>query len=129
MIKGWMQEADFSSVDMEFADAAEAIAFWKNVDAGPMDALTARLIEDKEERCQWGLGIGFDTDFAIHIFRDDPIQDTYAMRVEKKVPKKLLGLFSTTATRSNHVDGLKRETVANYMQRYFDKEEELLILK
>ena len=95
MIKGWMQEADFSSVDMEFADAAEAIAFWKNVDAGPMDALTARLIEKKEE-LPVRLGIGF-IDLR-SIFRD-PIKDTYAMRVESS--KKLLSLGTNDGDENN----------------------------
>lgn len=117
----WFQKSDFSAEDLEINSAEEAISYWNAVDVEKEDA----LYKQNDYECPWGLGIGMDTDFGIHLYRDDIDGNTVSILCTKAIPSKLLGFIPYKKTIENYHEGLSINDAEKYLKLYFKRDENL----
>lgn len=126
MISAWFQRADYSSVDLSFENKQEAIDYWNNLDIAAEDQLQGKLAEAGNDFCPWGLGIGFNTDFSCHIYREDIEKDIFSVSIESSRIKKFMGIFTTNVDKEKTHEKVSAGDVPGFLGRYFDKDESLL---
>jgi len=94
-----------------------------------LDSLDKEVLDEEEREladagsdwCQWGLGLGFgDSNVSVHIYRLDAEKDTFSVRVERTVKKKLLGFIPIKTTEEDTQDDVPGGSVNELIEKYFE---------
>lgn len=117
----WLQSADFTSVDIDpLGDYRSFENFMSDFDTGKLDQIMLELAKTKEDWCPWGIGVNMDTDYGLHVCREDVEADTYFVTLQDIKKQKVLGFIPVTKDEGYTKEGLSFEDMKTEVMRYYE---------
>ena len=120
MINAWFQKPDYSAEDYEDVSCMQILEIWNSLSIADLDSEQTSLEDRNVDFCPWGIGIGFNTDRSIHIYRELIKDNTFSVLKQTTVPKKMLGFIPSQTTKSEETSGIPFSKVPSLIRDYFD---------
>lgn len=118
-LEAWIQRADYSAEDVEHVSLESILKIWDSLDIQEMDSLQIRLMENEEDHCPWGLGIGWNTKSRIHVYRDSLADKTISVLGEEDTSRRVFGCIAKSSTNSTTLDNVTYDAVPSIIREYF----------
>ena len=118
----WIQQSDFSSADItQLSNYDDFVIYIDSLDKDDLDALYRKLEESNDECCPWGIGINMDTNFGLHVTREDYNKNTYAVLVTETAKKKMLGFIPISKNEETSDETLSYNAMKQVVRGYYEK--------
>lgn len=118
----WLQKANYSAEDLPSLDTfASFEKFFDSLELAELDALQQKKEDNKEDCCPWGIGIGHDTSFSIHIMRMDVKAAKFDILWEEVKPKKFLGFIPYNGRVEIWYDDLSIAEMKSHVRNFYEQ--------
>lgn len=116
----WIQSADFSSKDIDHLESYDQFKlFIDNFPVEKLDEDMARIESDGGDFCPWGIGVNMESDHGMHVVREDIAKNTYAVLINRSVPRKILGIINIPKSTEETHEGLSTDAMKRVAQEYY----------
>jgi hypothetical protein len=93
-MNSWLQEADFTSKDIApLSSLADFESFFGALDLPALDEKLMALQTNKRKWCQWGIGVGMDSNYGLHVCRDGFTPPTFQVFITDVQASRIFGFF------------------------------------
>lgn len=92
---------------------------FEQLDIRTLDEEMRQLEADKQEFCQWNVGINMETPHGFHVCREDVTQGTFFVTEERMIPSKLLGFIPLNKQQSELHENLSPHQALTLARQYF----------
>ncbi len=125
----WIQSSDFSSEDIKPLESFEDFeTYIDNLLKEQFDKSMQELEVSNKESCPWGIGVDMETNYGLHVTREDFSMNTYAVLVQETVKKKLFGFIPVSKTNEQWENDLSYDQMKVAVAGYYSRKQKMLTL-
>ena len=125
----WIQSSDFSSENIKPLESFEDFeTYIDNLLKEQFDKSMQELEVSNKESCPWGIGVDMETNYGLHVTREDFSMNTYAVLVQETVKKKLFGFIPVSKTNEQWENDLSYDQMKVAVAGYYSRKQKMLTL-
>ncbi len=122
----WIQSSDFSSENIKPLESFEDFeTYIDNLLKEQFDKSMQELEVSNKESCPWGIGVDMETNYGLHVTREDFSMNTYAVLVQETVKKKLFGFIPISKTNEQWENDLSYDQMKTAVAAYYSRKQKM----
>ena len=122
----WIQSSDFSSENIKPLESFEDFeTYIDNLLKEQFDKSMQELEVSNQESCPWGIGVDMETNYGLHVTREDFSMNTYAVLVQETVKKKLFGFIPVSKTNEQWENDLSYDQMKVAVAAYYSRKQKM----
>jgi hypothetical protein len=122
----WIQSSDFTSDDIKHLEQFRDFdVYIDKLLKEPFDKMMQEFDSLGKEYCPWGIGINMDSDYGLHIIREDVSKNTYAVLTQETIKKKVFGFIPISKSNEKWESGLSYNQMKIAVSDYYSQKQKL----
>lgn len=117
----WLQEADFTSKDIApLSNFSDFQSFFGTLDIPALDEKMMALQTSNQKWCQWGIGVGTESNYGLHVCRDGFAPPTFQIFITDVVATRLFGIFPMRKDLGYSKENLSEQEMWDEVKKFYE---------